>query len=82
MISRSLIGAVALMAFSVPALAGHCPADVKAIDNALPKINLSAAQKAEVTKLRDEGEAQHKSGNHGDSVKTLAKAMRIMLNGL
>ena len=82
MISRSLIGAVALLAFSAPALAFHCPADVKAIDNALPKANLSAKQKEEVKMLRDEGEAQHKAGNHAGSVKTLAEAMRIILNNL
>jgi hypothetical protein len=82
MLSRSLIGAVALMAFSAPALAFHCPADVKAIDNALPKVNLSAKQKEEVMMLRDEGEAQHKAGNHAESVKTLAEAMRIILINL
>ena len=82
MLSRSLIGAVALMAFSAPALAFHCPADIKAIDNALPKANLSAKQKEEVMLLRDEGEAQHNAGNHAGSVKTLAEAMRIILNNL
>lgn len=82
MISRSLIGAVALLAFSAPALAAHCPADVKAIDNALPKANLSAKQKEEVKMLRDEGEAKHKAGDHAGSVKTLAEAMRIILNNL
>jgi hypothetical protein len=82
MLSRSLIGAVALMAFSAPALAFHCPADVKAIDNALPKANLSAKQKEEVKMLRDEGEAQHKAGNHAGSVETLAEAVRIILNNL
>ncbi len=82
MLSRSLIGAVALMAFSAPAMAFHCPADIKAIDSALPKANLSAKQKEEVIMLRDEGEAQHKAGNHAGSVKTLAEAMRIILNNL
>jgi hypothetical protein len=69
-----------LVAFSAPALAFHCPADVKAIDNALPKSNMSAAQKAEVTELRNQGEAQHKAGNHKEAVDTLAKAMRTILN--
>ena len=82
MSARSLIAAALLVAFSAPALAFHCPADVKAIDNALPKSNLTAAQKAEVTKLRDDGEAQHKAGKHKDSVNTLAKAMRIILNNM
>ena len=82
MISRSLIGATALLVFSAPALAFHCPADIKAIDNALPKANLSAKQKEEVKLLRDEGEAQHNAGDHAASVKTLAEAMRIILNNL
>ncbi|HSS63510.1 MAG TPA: hypothetical protein VLS27_03690 [Gammaproteobacteria bacterium] len=82
MISRSTICAVALTLYSAPALAFHCPADIKAIDNAMPKANLSAKQKEEVEMLRDEGAAQHKAGNHGGSVKTLAEAMRIILNNL
>jgi len=82
MIARSLIAAALLVAFSAPALAFHCPADVKAIDNALSKSSLSAAQKTEVMKLRDKGEAQHKAGNHQDSVNTLAEAMRIILNNM
>jgi hypothetical protein len=82
MIARSLIAAAILVVFSAPALAFHCPADVKAIDNALPKSSLTAAQKADVMKLRDEGEAQHNAGKHQDAVNTLAKAMRIILNNM
>ena len=82
MITRSLIAAAILVVFSAPALAFHCPADVKAIDNALPKSSLTAAQKTEVMKLRDEGEAQHKAGKHQDAVNTLSDAMRKILNGM
>jgi hypothetical protein len=82
MIGRSLLAAALLVAFSAPAFAFHCPADVKAIDNAVPKSNLTAAQKTEVMKLRDEGEAQHNAGKHQDAVNTLAKAMRIILNSM
>ncbi len=82
MTARSLLAAALLVAFSAPALAFHCPADVNAIDNALPKSNLSAPQKAEVMKLRDEGEAQHNAGDHQTAVNTLAKAMRIILNNM
>lgn len=80
MTGRTLLAAAVLLAFAGPALAFHCPADIKAIDHALPKSNLSAAQKAEVTKLRNEGEAQHKAGKHKEAVDTLAKAMRMLLN--
>lgn len=61
------------------ALASHCPKDMKAIDAALatqPK--LSAAQMSEVTKLRANGEVQHKAGDHAASVKSLEKAMSIL----
>ena len=63
-----------------PVYAFHCPADVKAIDNALPKAKLSAQEKAEVKKLRDKGEALHNAGTHKESVDKLAEAMRIILN--
>ena len=82
MIARSLFTAALLVAFSAPALAYHCPADVKAIDNALSKSNLTATQKSEVMKLRDEGEAQHKAGKHQDAVNTLSDAMRKILNSM
>lgn len=80
MLGRSLLAAALLVAFSAPALAAHCPADVKAIDNALPKSSLSAAQKAQVSKLRDQGAAQHKAGKHKEAMDDLAKAMRMVLN--
>ncbi len=83
MIGRSMLGAaVALALLSGPALAGHCPLDVKAIDDGLGKVNLAADVKAEVLKLRDEGAAQHKAGEHGDSVKTLSHAMRLILSNM
>ncbi|MDX1376652.1 MAG: hypothetical protein R3357_13880, partial [Burkholderiales bacterium] len=61
------------------ALAAHCPKDMKAIDAALPKANLSAEQMAEVKRLRAEGEALHKAGKHKESTDALAEAMRILL---
>ncbi len=64
---------------SASALAFHCPADMKRIDEALtmnPK--LAAEQLSEVKKLRAEGETLHKAGNHQASVDTLAKAMKIL----
>ena len=76
------VGTVLLAALALPAQAFHCPADVKAIDHALPKSNLSADQKAEVKKLRDEGEALHNAGKHKESVGKLAQAMRLILNGM
>ncbi len=61
------------------ALAFHCPADMKKIDEALAKNpKLSAAQLDEVKKYRAEGETLHKAGKHQESVDTLAKAEKIL----
>ena len=69
----------ALLTVSGTALAFHCPADMKKIDEAMAKNpKLSAAQMAKVKKYRSEGEAFHKAGKHQDSVDTLAKAMKIL----
>ena len=70
--------AAALALASGSALAFHCPADMKAIDEALPKAKLDAKQSAEVKKLRAEGETLHKAGKHQESVDTLAKARKIL----
>ncbi len=62
-----------------PALAGQCPVDMKKIDAALAQNpSITAAQLAEVTKLRAQGEVEHKSSQHGASVSTLAKAKEIL----
>ena len=61
------------------AMAFHCPADMKKIDEALAKQpQLSASQMNEVKQYRAEGEALHKAGKHQESVDTLAKAMKIL----
>jgi len=75
---RSCFAAGALLVSSA-AFAFHCPADMKKIDEALAKNpQLSAAQLAEVKKLRAEGETLHAAGKHQESVDTLAKAMTIL----
>ena len=64
---------------SSAAMAFHCPADMKKIDDALSKSpKLSAAQMTEVQKLRADGESLHKSGKHQESVDTLARAMKML----
>lgn len=75
---RLIVAAAALLA-STTALAFHCPADMKKIDEALAKSpKLTAEQMAEVKKLRADGEASHKAGKHQESIDTLAKAMKIL----
>ena len=65
--------------FSGAALAMHCPADMKKIDEALAKNpKLSEAQMKEVKAQRAKGEELHKAGKHQESVDELAKAMKTL----
>jgi len=74
-----VLTAIAALLFSSAALAFHCPADMKKIDDALAKNpKLTAEQMADVKKYRADGEALHKAGKHQESVDTLAKAMKIL----
>ncbi len=81
MSKRLFLAAALATVIATPVLAGHCPvsADVKAIDHALSKMSLPAAQMTEVKALRDEGDALHKAGKHKESTNVLAKAMRMIL---
>ncbi len=77
-LKQTVLTVVFSMVSSV-AMAFHCPADMKQIDDALAKNpKLSAAQMTEVKKLRADGEASHKAGKHQESVDTLAKAMKML----
>ena len=76
-ISTILVAAGLALASSA-ALAHRCPAEMKAIDAALPKAKLSDAQAAEVKKLRANGEKLHKEGKHKESTDDLDKAKKIL----
>lgn len=76
---RYLALGAALLFAATTAMAFHCPADMKKIDEALAKNpKLSEADAASVKKLRAEGEALHKAGKHQESVDALGKAMKIL----
>ena len=79
MFKRTLMLAAVAATLSMQAFAGHCPIDAKAIDNALPRSDLNEMQKAEVQTLRDKGMRLHESGKHRESEKTMARAMRMLL---
>ena len=65
-----------MVAIAGSAYAYQCPLLVIKIDKSLAAVaNLSAAQLEEIKQLRDDGEAKHKAGRHGDAVKTLNKAL-------
>ncbi len=63
---------------SSPAFAKHCPKDAAIIDQALAKGMGSKMQMTEAKALRDKGMALHKSGNHGESIKVLHAATKVL----
>lgn len=74
-----IILSAALLIFSMPAWANHCPQDMKQIDEALAaNPQLSAEQMETVKKLRAEGESLHNEGKHQESLEALGKAMAIL----
>ncbi len=70
---RLIIAAFVIFGFASPALAGHCPKDVKLIDAAL-----ATQSNAKAKALRDTGDGLHKSGTHKDSLAALHEAMEIL----
>lgn len=74
MIKRSLIVAAVLVAFAGPAIAGHCPVDVKKLEAAMP--NLKGAQLALAKEAAAKGAELHAAGKHGESLKVLHAAFK------
>lgn len=70
---RLIIAAFIVFGFAGPALASHCPKDVKLIDASLAK-----QSNAEAQTLRDQGDALHKAGKHKESEAALHQAMEIL----
>lgn len=76
---RTILGIILAIGFASPAFANECPKHMKLIDAALAKNPaLSAQAKADVTKLRAEGEAAHKAGKHSDALAALGKAKKAL----
>ena len=78
-----LIAAMVIVAMSTTtassAFAKHCPKDAKIIEQSLPKaMGLNKMQIAEVKASHAKGLALHKSGNHGESIKVLHDAIKIL----
>jgi len=70
---------LAAMFASASVLAHGCPGEMKAIDAKLatqPKV--AEADMSKVKKLRADGEAAHKAGQHTESMKLLAEAKKIL----
>lgn len=75
---KLILTAIALFALSVSVHAGQCPADMAKIDAAMQTAQLSETDKAKVMELRAKGEQLHESGDHAESVKTLAEAKQML----
>ena len=75
--AKALLVALALAA--TPALANNCPNEMKAIDDALPKVKQrTAADMNEIKRLRMEGEKLHMEGKHAESMAALGKAKAML----
>ena len=79
---KSILVAAAVavtMATASPAFAKHCPKDAKIIEQAMGKASgMDKMQMSKVQELLDKGVALHKSGKHGESIKTLHAATKIL----
>ncbi len=79
MLKRSLLAAAGIVLLAGPVLAFQCPANMRQIDAALQSnTQLSAADRAKVTELRNEGEKLHAAGQHQQSMDKLAEAKKIL----
>ena len=80
MIKRVLLSAaIAVVAggfISAPALAGHCPKDVKKINAAMSKMDDKKMSMAKDAATK--GLALHKAGKHKESIKVLHGAMETL----
>ncbi len=74
-----LVAAAVVVAMTTPAFAKHCPKDAKIIDQAMREaFELTIMQLAEVKALHDKGLAYHKDGKHGEAIKALHAATKIL----
>ena len=76
---RLFIAVAVLIGITSPAFAKHCPKDAKIIDNAMREaFELTQMQITEVIRLRAMGVAYHKDGEHGEAIKALHVATKIL----
>ena len=74
----ALIVAALLCAANVSFAQNKHPADIAAIDAALRSAKISAAQRAEVLKYRNQGKQLHDAGKHGQAEVVLQKAKSLL----
>ena len=80
MIKRVLLSAANAVVgggfISAPALAGHCPKDVKKINAAISKLGKEKMMMGK--EMSAKGLALHKAGKHRESLKVLHEAMEAL----
>lgn len=75
---RSISLALLLAVAPSSAFANSCPAQMAAIDAALPTATLSEADMTKVKELRKQGEDLHNSGDHAGSEAALGEAKKML----
>ncbi len=68
-----IIAAFLVFGFATPALAGHCPKDIRKVSAAL-----ADQDNARASNLRDKGRSLHKAGKHKESLAALHQAMKML----
>ena len=75
---KKLLIATAVFCATTYASAHGCPGEMRAIDATLPTAKLADADMSKVKALREDGEKMHKSGQHGESMKALGEAKKLL----
>jgi hypothetical protein len=80
--TRSALFAAAFVAvLAPPALAYQCEAFIELLDQKIAEQELSQEQKAELRRLRDEGQRLHGQGQHEASMEVLERAEMMLVPG-
>jgi hypothetical protein len=70
---------VLMLSASSLAFAHNCPNEMKTIDAKMDATkNLSPEKMTKIKNLRAEGEKFHKEGKHGESMKSLQEAKKLL----
>ena len=67
-----------VLGLASPALANHCPMDMKKIEAAMKTTMADDATKKKVMELYNKGKAEHEAGDHASSMKDLGEAMKLL----
>jgi hypothetical protein len=75
-LTAALMAAFAAGLSAAPALASHCPSDVKKIQAAMS--TMDEQKKKQAKALSEQGLTLHKAGKHADSIEVLHKGMKSL----